>query len=229
MRCVADDAIYTSHTLHSLPHRLRIRQILSEIRHLALKDVSYADVGCGGGAVTQRIVDVLRPVTAVGYDSNQVLVETANRFFTAISFRVASLTQTQWSGETYDLVTCLETLEHVADLEGALDNLLRMTTGTLLVTVPIETGLLGLAKFGAKVILGKKPLTDEHTGSRLSYVRALITGGDISRFRVRSRDGRWLSHSGFDYRQIDRLLESQRVNFVAKNRGWNRFYRVTKQ
>lgn len=137
-----------------------------------------------------------------------------------------SVTEKALPGEKYDLVTCLETLEHVEDLESALNNLLSMTASILFITVPIEVGLIGIAKFLAKWILGGKTLTEEHSGSSVSYLSALIMGSDISGFRTKSNNGHWVHHTGFDYRKIDRFLESQGVKFVAKNRGWNRFYKI---
>lgn len=47
-RRTADDIIYTGHNLHSIPHRIRIRQVISEIRKLSFPGFSLADVGCGG-------------------------------------------------------------------------------------------------------------------------------------------------------------------------------------
>jgi SAM-dependent methyltransferase len=226
--CVADDAIYTEHTLHSVPHRIRVFQVLSEIRNMSLKDFSYADVGCGGGSITQRIVQASYPARAVGYDANSDLIYAASRLFPQISFRVWSLSE-EPLGEIYDLVTCLETLEHVDDLERALNNLVRMTAGILLITVPIEIGLLGLAKFAVKAMLGRKPLTHEHAGSPFAYLKALATGADVSRFRVHMKGNHWVSHTGFNYRKIDAYLESRCLRFLARNRGWNRFYRISIQ
>jgi len=225
--CVADDAIYTGHNLQNVPHRIRVLQVLSEIRKMSLKDFSYADVGCGGGSITQRIVEASCPASSVGYDANSELIDAASRLFPLVSFRLWDLSGNQLPSEKYDLVTCLETLEHVDDLEGALDKLVQITAGTLLITVPIEIGPLGLAKFVGKTILGRKPLTDEHAGKPLAYVRALITGGDISPFRIHMKGTHWASHTGFDYRRIDAALKLRDLSFTAKNRGWNRFYRVS--
>jgi 2-polyprenyl-3-methyl-5-hydroxy-6-metoxy-1,4-benzoquinol methylase len=224
---VADDSIYTGHTLHSVPHRIRVRQVISELRAMPRKTVSYADVGCGGGSITQRIVEVIQPSRAAGYDSNPDLIDAAANLFPDVSFRVWNLTQNPLPGETYDLVTCLETLEHIEDYESALSNLLKITAGTLLITVPIELGLLGAAKFSAKALLGRKPLGSEHSGSSFAYLKTLLTAGDISRFRVHSNNGFWVSHTGFDYRMIDNFLKSRHIDFSARNRGWNRFYRVS--
>jgi SAM-dependent methyltransferase len=224
---VADDSIYTGHTLHSVPHRIRVWQVISELRAMPPKTFSYADVGCGGGSITQRIVEAIQPSRAAGYDSNPNLIAAAANLFPDISFRVWNLTQNPVHCETYDLVTCLETLEHIEDYKSALSNLLGISAGTLLITVPIELGILGAAKFIAKTILGRKPLGSEHSGSSFAYVKTLLAGGDISGFRVHSNDGFWVSHTGFDYRKIDDFLKSRHIDFSARNRGWNRFYRIS--
>jgi trans-aconitate methyltransferase len=223
---VADDAIYTGFSLHTLPHRIRVRQVIRELRAVAPKGACYADVGCGGGSITERIREAIQPAHAAGYDSNSDLIETAAKIFPEISFRVWDLTQTSVPERTYDLVTCLETLEHIEDYQAALSNLLRISSGTLLITVPIELGLLGAAKFAAKALLGKKPLAEEHLGSTWGYLKATLSKGDISRFRVSSKNGFFVSHTGFDYRKIDLFLKTSGIGFIATNRGWNRFYLV---
>ncbi len=227
MNRVADDSIYTSHSLHTIPHRIRVRQVISELRKLALRSFSYADVGCGGGSITHRIAEAIHPTRTAGFDANAELIEAASKLFPDISFRVWNLTRSDLCDETFDLVTCLETLEHVEDFKSALTNLLNMTKGILLITVPVELGFLGTAKFATKALLGRRPLGDEHSGTSWAYLKTLLTSGDVSHFRARSNGGHWLSHTGFDYRKIDAFLESRRVNFVARNRGWNRFYRVS--
>jgi 2-polyprenyl-3-methyl-5-hydroxy-6-metoxy-1,4-benzoquinol methylase len=224
-----DDLIYTQFSLHSIPHRIRIRQVISELRRLALRHFTYADLGCGGGSITHRIAQAIGPSQTVGYDSNPDLIDYASRLFPNISFRPWDLAQNSAPQEQYDLVTCLETLEHVENHESALLNLLKITRRILLITVPIELGLLGGAKFGAKMVLGREALTAEHSGSRSAYFKAVLSGGDISRFRTGATAGQWRSHTGFDYRKIDRFLKSQAVNFAARNRGWNRFYQISNE
>lgn len=124
----------------------------------------------------------------------------------------------------FDLVTCLETLEHVGDVQRALAALLRMTAKLLLITVPIEVGAIGIAKFAAKTILLRSTFNDELQGSRLLYFSSLLSGSRISQFR------RPLSHfslhTGFDYRELEELLLSRKLCFEAGTHGWNRFYLI---
>jgi 2-polyprenyl-3-methyl-5-hydroxy-6-metoxy-1,4-benzoquinol methylase len=160
----ADDYIYTSNSLDSIPHRIRVRKIIAELKRLAPLDCTYADVGCGGGFVTQRVVGAIRPRFAVGYDLNEELIASASKQFKDISFRVWDASKTAPPADRFELVTCLETLEHVGNLKLTIDNLLAVTSGILLVTVPIEIGLFGTLKFVAKRLLRREVLGAEHSG-----------------------------------------------------------------
>ncbi len=224
-----DDEIYVSLTLHSIPHRMRVRQILSEVRAIPT-GTSYADVGCGAGSITQRIVEQIQPRQAVGYDANPAMIRSGSTLFPSISFQVWDFTRQAAPAEKYDLVTCFETLEHVIDRERALNNLLQITAGTLLVTVPVELGLLGACKFTGKMLLGRKPLTVEHSGSALGYLSDLVRRRDIGRYRTSPTatewGHEWVSHTGFDYRKVDEYLQNRKLRYAARHRGWNRFYRI---
>lgn len=220
------DSIYTDHTLHSLPHRLRVRQVISVLRRQTGPGMSYADVGCGDGFVTAQIARALQCTPCVGYDFNEEVLNWGKKLYPEIDFRRWDFTSEAPPNEKYSLVTCLETLEHVSDLHGALKSLLSITQGLLLVTVPIETGAIGVAKFAGKVLLGRDTLTKEHEGSKLDYFRRLLRGDSISHFRQHPDNGHWKMHTGFDYRELDKLLREEGVPFEAKNRGWNRFYLV---
>jgi SAM-dependent methyltransferase len=221
-----DDAIYTCFGLQSLPHRIRIRQVISALRRLCFPGFTMADVGCGGGYVTEKLVSALRPGKAAGFDFNRDLISRASEMFPNISFHVWDVTRQRPPVEKYDIVTCLETLEHVLDYEVAISRILAITSKFLLITVPIEIGAVGIAKFAGKAAFGRDVITEEHVGSRYSYFRQLVSKGDISAFRKNCHAGHWLSHTGFDYRKIDEFLNFQSVKFNAKNRGWNRFYLI---
>src|SRR5215469_10992467 len=117
-----DDLIYTGNTLRTIPHRIRIKQVIAELCSMASGEFTYADVGCGGGSITHRIVRAIRPAKAFAFDCNTELIDFASKIFPGISFQVWDLTKpNRWDG-SYDLVTCLETLEHVEDLRAALHN-----------------------------------------------------------------------------------------------------------
>ncbi len=94
-------------------------------------------------------------------------------------------------------------------------------------TVPIEIGAIGTLKFLVKTLVYRYSL-EELPGniSWKEYFCVLIKGGRISQFRD-IRKG-WGTHFGFDYRDIDSLLELHSVRFRAVNKGTSRFYFLDK-
>jgi len=218
------DSIYTEHNLHSLPHRWRIRQVIRLLQKVCPNVSTYADVGCGDGFVTSQIARELRVDRCVGYDFNSEVLELGKRRSSEIAFRRWNFTTEQPPDEKYFLVTCLETLEHVSNMRSAVKNLLAITEHCLLITVPVEIGPLGLAKFTAKTLLGRETFNSEHQGSKLDYFWSLLRGAPISQFRQNPENGHWKLHTGFDYRELDEILHKQQISFEGRTRGWNRFY-----
>ena len=218
------DSIYTDHNLHSLPHRWRVRQAIRILKQVCPNVSSYADVGCGDGFVTSQIARELRVGHCVGYDFNPEVLELGKRRSPEIAFRRWNFTAEQPPDEKYFLVTCMETLEHVSDMSSAIKGLLSITESWLLITVPIEIGPLGVAKFTAKTLLGRETFNSEHRGSKFDYFRRLIRGAPISHFRQNPENGHWKLHTGFDYRELDDVFHKQQISFEVSNRGWNRFY-----
>ena len=218
------DSIYTEYRLHTLPHRWRIRRIIRLLKRLCPSVRSYADVGCGDGFVTAQIADALQRKRCIGYDFNPEVLGLGKQRFPEITFRCWNFAKEPPHGEKYELVTCLETLEHVSDLKEAVRNLISITERYLVITVPVEIGPTGLAKFITKTFLGRETLSAEHQGSRLNYFCRLISGAAISHFRRHPENGHWRLHTGFDYRELDAIFNSEELKFRGYNRIWNRFY-----
>ncbi|HYX51989.1 MAG TPA: class I SAM-dependent methyltransferase [Candidatus Limnocylindrales bacterium] len=220
------DDIYRLPSLHTLPHRWRVRQTISTLQSLHRHFSTYADVGCADGFVTHQIAEALKTEQTVGFELQEHVAQAGSEQYPDISFRHWNLTSEAPPTEKFDLVTCMETLEHVLDLQFALKNLLAITKDTLLITVPVEIGPLGLAKFGAKVLLRRRVFTGEHRGSKADYAARLLRGAPISHFRHSPEHGYWTLHTGFDYRELDAVLRDIDVCFTARNQGWNRLYVV---
>lgn len=223
--------LYTRKTISSFPHRRRLEHIFRVVDSLGLGargDFSYADFGCDDGYVTDLVARRIGATRAHGFGHSDK-IEEGKRRFPHIAFGHVELNEPSEVGP-FDLVTCFETLEHVGNLETALDNLVRATAdgGTLLVTVPIETGPIGLVKFLAKTVVYRYPL-DELPGERLffPYLRALLRGEDLGRFRDR-RFG-WGTHFGFDCRAVGRHFDSRGMDYEAWNVVTSRFFLVRRQ
>jgi SAM-dependent methyltransferase len=122
-------------------YRGRRRIVLGFADRLGLpqRGCSVLDAGCGSGR-TMRELSRLGTVSGVDSDPTAVLRAQAA---TGSRVRLASVDALPWSAPHFDLVTCLDVLEHLDDDVGALRELLRVTVpgGALLLTVPAFASL----------------------------------------------------------------------------------------
>ncbi|HXV14547.1 MAG TPA: class I SAM-dependent methyltransferase [Candidatus Krumholzibacteria bacterium] len=213
--------------LRNLPHRRRLRAIVAALtRGGAPAITSFADVGCSNGYVTAILQARLGPARTVGFDHVESHLERGRREHPQIEFRSIDLNRPLPAGhETFDLVTCFETLEHVGRLEPAIANLLAMTRagGTLFITIPIESGPRGLLKFLIKVGVFRYSLDELPARPRRfwSYLGALAGNRTIASFRDQ-RDG-WGTHFGFDWREVERILRANGAAFESRSDFTTRF------
>ncbi len=101
-------------TLHHInPLRLRFID-----RRIPLRALKVADIGCGGGLLAEGLARAGARV--VGIDTSEAALETAQAHALAsgltIDYRLADAARLRQSDPGgFDLVTCMEVLEHVAD------------------------------------------------------------------------------------------------------------------
>jgi 2-polyprenyl-6-hydroxyphenyl methylase/3-demethylubiquinone-9 3-methyltransferase len=86
--------------------------------HAPLREARVVDVGCGGGILTEALARAGADV--VGIDQSQFTLEIARQHAAqgglAIDYRLQTVEQlAQQEAGTYDVVTCMEMLEHVPD------------------------------------------------------------------------------------------------------------------
>ena len=95
------------------------------------------DAGCGEGETIERLRDLL-PTPVQGVDLNPGSVEFASERLPEDSFEVGDLTDLRFDDDSFDLVLCLEVLEHIPDPEPALREMARVSSSELLISVPHE-------------------------------------------------------------------------------------------
>jgi SAM-dependent methyltransferase len=132
------DAILASNERHWW-YRGRRRVLHAELDRLPLPpDARILDAGCGSG----RMLDELRPrgrVTGVDANANAVTA-TRRRGHVAWQCNIEGM---PFADASFDLVTCLDVVEHTPDDRRTLRELRRVTRpgGTLVVTVPAYQAL----------------------------------------------------------------------------------------
>lgn len=143
----AFDVFYSAHeyiaTRYLNPGRLELYSLISD--HCATaapvpQPCCVVDVGCGMGhallALRYRLPT--HEMVLTGLDFSSVAVRYARALLPEANFIVGDLYESQLLTGAYDLVLCIETLEHVHDPQAALRELLRVCRvgGRLVLTVP---------------------------------------------------------------------------------------------
>ena len=188
-------------------HRLRLNRVLGVLARHGRGAASWADVGCSNGFVVARALarGVVRPARIVGFDHSEGLLALARgRGLPGVEFRRVNVCSEPPDPERFELVTCLETLEHVADWRAALRHLVaRVAPGGLLVlTMPNELGAPGLVKLAARPLVRRRPYAGFFRRvSPWRYAVRVATGGEIESFRAPGSAG-YGPHLGFDWRRV---------------------------
>ncbi len=105
------------------------------------------DMGCGAGLLTEPLARMGGSVTGVDAAPENIAVAKAHAMQSelAIDYRAGEIDAV--AGETFDLVTCLEVIEHVADPASFIAGLAGLLApgGLLVLSTPNRTALSRLA------------------------------------------------------------------------------------
>ena len=148
----------------------RVRTLVAP---LAPQDV--LDAGCGEGFGLTRLAPVL-PGRITGFDLSEQAVERARRAHPAGSFSIEDITALPYEDGAFDLVICMEVLEHLPEPTLALRELKRVSRGHLVLSVPHEPWfqLGNLVRGQWTSTWGNHPEHIQHWGRR-SFGRFLDT------------------------------------------------------
>jgi SAM-dependent methyltransferase len=125
---------------HHWWYRGRRRVIRAELDRLPLPaHARVLDAGCGSGRTLQELVDY-GAVSGIELNTDAAALARDRELG---EVRVGRLEELPWEDATFDLITCLDVIEHVPDDVAALAQLWRVCRpgGWLLVTVPAYQAL----------------------------------------------------------------------------------------
>jgi SAM-dependent methyltransferase len=121
-------------------YRGRRRVIRAELDRVPLPEhAQILDAGCGSGRTLEELVDYGE---VSGLELNEDAAEVArDRHLGEV--QIGRLEEVPWENDRFDLITCLDVLEHTPDDGVALRELLRVTKpgGWMLATVPAYQAL----------------------------------------------------------------------------------------
>lgn len=172
------------------------------------------DYGCGDGTFVAMVHAGFREAVGVDVDPKQI-GECADRLGALPGVRFA-LTSALSAADTWDVVTCMEVLEHCLEPErrrviARLATLVK-PSGAVIVSVPIELGPSLAGKQLVRAVAGLRRLGDYAHRERYSPLELArsMAGLPVPRVVLEGRgpDGpyRYYGHKGFDYRDVAREL-----------------------
>ena len=112
------------------------RQIASLLQATGAKRI--LDAGCGEGFVVSYLLQGNEGLAITGIDCSLEALEMARQMVPGVLFDVGDLREMPYSDDNFDLVMCLEVLEHLPDPHKGLRELRRVTSAHCLVSVPHE-------------------------------------------------------------------------------------------
>jgi SAM-dependent methyltransferase len=206
--------IFCRDRLIAWSHRRRFETGLELAR--ALRGRRLLDYGCGDGTFLALLwASAEHPPQAVGAELDERQIADCKARLgdrEGLSFASIASLDRPAHHERYDLVVCMEVLEHVVDLDGVVDRLWRLLSpdGSLLVSVPVETGLPLLAKQAVRRVAGWRGIGDYPGTSPYSwreYWASVFAGGQPHLHRpVYRGEPPFHDHKGFNWMALRERL-----------------------
>jgi len=178
---------YTSgNPVKRLVSRRHVRVLLEYLIDLRLSDASVVDIGCGDSFVGSALLMNASSVGRfVGLDPSESALRIAEALYRQNSVRVPSLVRGSihalpFGDDAFDVCLCSEVLEHVHNVETALEELRRVTRGYALLSVPNDFffRLANLSRGAYVTRLGNTPGHVQHF-SRRSFLRRIRPFFDV--------------------------------------------------
>ena len=178
-----------------------------------LRDKQILDIGCGAGILSESMA--LSGANVIGIDLSEELLSVArshaNESLSLDYCCISSEEHAQKNEKTYDIITCMEMLEHVPNPKSVVESCAKMLKeqGTVFFSTINRN-----AKSFAKAILGAEYFLKILPQGIHDYEK-FITPAELARF-ARDSDLRVVSISGFNYdilKNTCKLTDDTSVNY----------------
>ena len=175
--------------LHSY-NLIRLNFIKNKIARKSLKNLRILDIGCGGGILCEPLTRLGAIVT--GIDTNERAIRVAKNHANEKNLKITykNLELEQIKREKFDIITCMEVLEHVDDVENVISlsqKLLRKNGYFFGSTINKSLSSYFLALFVAENILNLVP-KGTHEWRKLlrpNYLKKLFLQNNFNDFQIK--------------------------------------------
>lgn len=107
---------------------------------LSIRNKHVLEVGCGYGSFSVYMAELGGNVAAVDVSSEAIRLSKRNAqlFKQDVLFKEASATNLPFNNKEFDIVVCCDTLEHIPQYKGAIEEIVRVTKngGKIIITTP---------------------------------------------------------------------------------------------
>ena len=218
---------YRGYGLVSLIHKRRLSNLLKIFQKIEIVGGGVlADFGCSNGYILSVLQEVFFQNSTYkfyGFDHSNELLDLAKaKNLPNTSFHYINLNDIddRWEN-SFNIVLCLETIEHTGNYENALKTLYSSCKigGTIIISVPNEKGIPGIFKFfGRKIIRKNSYGIFFENQSEIVYLKHLLLNKRIDHFRDPDVDG-WGPHLGFDWKVfkntiLENFLKTKKLELV---------------
>lgn len=209
--------VFSKNAIIAWSHRNRFRHARQLLKPHAGKRL--VDYGRGDGTLLAAISEEFPDAIGVDPDLGQIndCRRRLAKLPTVRFFTVKEIESTRHEG-FYDVVICMEVLEHCVDgeIEKVIGDLWRLTMadGTVIVSVPIEIGPSLLGKHLLRALASWRSLGDYQSRERYTVGELLrsVVATERTRF-VRelnlNSSGPFHAHKGFNWRALRTLLRAR--------------------
>jgi len=141
-----------------------IRQIIRKIEFSNL-----VDLGCGEGIILKMLEKEISHKACMGIDLNPVHIKLSKLNAPFCKYQVGNIYQLQLEKNSFEMVICLEVLEHLEYPEKALDEIDRISSKYVLLSVPREPlwRILNMIRGSYLLSLGNTPGHINHYSSKI--------------------------------------------------------------
>lgn len=201
-------------------HALRYKTVRNMLRKRPAKNL--LDYGCGDGSFLYLNQDFYESAIGVDYSLQQILLN-RERFKDFNKIRFITPTEIRESSfhDYFDLITCMETLEHCTEQDCQsllfLYSQLLTPSGRLILSVPIEIGLSLLVKQLLRRLSAWRRIGDYkymETYSAPEFIQMVFANRNsrIQRpiYELKPKEGEIISyhgHKGFNFHSLRKMIE----------------------